>query len=282
MVKTIQHSTSIITYYMCQEPECDDLVKEELMMLSDDLKHNGFAVNRFIEKAIEHLKGKDIPMKRIIIFSDNCSQQYKSCKVFKTLSNKRIPVLWNYFGASHGKGEADGVIGRLSMIIDAVVCSGTFEFSNCKELTAYCWQYLKMGDNSRGICCHYHRQYYKVSNIVHVEDTDDIHTIRGTLGFHLVRNTGTPGVIKVHASSCFCEPCFLDTPGECRYKRLVKKFLWASLYKVNSAKATKAVTIFENTLWNSTSDKHVPMKHPVAKHWTVMLNAPSKYPNSTT
>ena len=150
--------------------------------------------------------------------------------MFKTLSNERIPVLWNYFGASHGKGEAGGVIGRLSMIIDAVVCSGTFEFGNCKELTAYCWQYLKMGDNSRGICCEYHRQYYKVSNIVLVEDTDDIRTIRGTLGFHLVRNTGTPGVIKVRASSCFCELCFLDTPGECRNKRLVKKFLWASLY----------------------------------------------------
>ena len=202
--------------------------------------------------------------------------------MFKTLSNERIPVLWNYFGASHGKGEADGAIGRLSMIIDAVVHSGMFEFGNCKELTAYCQQYLKMGDNSRGICCHYHRQYYEVSNIVHVEDTDDIHTIRGTLGFHSVRNTGTPGVIEVHASSCFCEPCFLDTPGECRNKRLVKKFLWASLYKVNSTKATKAVTIFENTLWNSTSDKYVPMTHPVAKHRTVMLNAPSKYPNSTT
>ena len=108
-------------------------------------------------------------------------------------------------------------------IIDAVVHSGTSEFSNCKELTAYCWQYLKMGDNSRGICCHYHRQFYKVSNIVCVEDTDDICTIRGTLGFHSVRNTGTPGVIEVHASSCFCEPCFLDTPGKCRNKRLVKK-----------------------------------------------------------
>ena len=115
-----------------------------------------------------------------------------------------------------------------------------------------------------------------------MEDTDDIHTIRGTLGFHLVRNTGTPGVIKVCASSCFCEPCFLDTPGECRNKRLVKKFLWASLYKVNSAKATKTVTIFENTLWNSTSDKYVPMKCLVAKHQTVMLNEPSKYPKSTT
>ena len=119
-------------------------------MLLDDLEHDGFAVNRFIEKAIEHLKGKDIPVKRIIIFSDNCSQKYKSCKVFKTLSNERFLFC--------GTTLADGVIGRLSMIIDTVVCSGTFEFSNCKELTAYCWQYLKMGDNSRGICCHYHRQ----------------------------------------------------------------------------------------------------------------------------
>ena len=49
-----QYSTLhlIITYYTCQEPECDDLVKEGLIMLSDDLKHDGFAVNRFIKKLL--------------------------------------------------------------------------------------------------------------------------------------------------------------------------------------------------------------------------------------
>ena len=34
----------------------------------------------------------------------------------------------NYFCAKHGKAEADGAIGQLSMHIDSVVRSGTHEF----------------------------------------------------------------------------------------------------------------------------------------------------------
>ena len=39
----------IVVYYPCQE-NCNNLVCEELMMISDDLKHDGYAVNAFIEK----------------------------------------------------------------------------------------------------------------------------------------------------------------------------------------------------------------------------------------
>ena len=267
-----QHTTlhPIVTYYTCQEDNCDDLVKEELMMLSEDLKHDGFAVNSFIEKAIEHLMENNIPVKRLIIFSDNCGPQYKSCKVFETLSRANIPVLRNYFGASHGKGEADGSIGRLSMTIDAVVRSGTFELGNCKELAAYCRQYLTLGDHKRGMCCHYHKYYYELSNIVRVED-DDICTIKGTLGFHSVRNTGIPGHIEVRESSCFCEQCFLGSPGECRNKRLVKSFRWASLYKVNSAKARKIGKTLQNVLWKGTSSKYIHVQSRFPKKRTVRL-----------
>ena len=81
------------------------------MCLSDDLRHDGFAVNSFFEKAIQHLKKKKVPVDRIIMWLDNAGPQYKSCKVFDTLSKIKIPVLQNYFGAKHGKGEADSAIG---------------------------------------------------------------------------------------------------------------------------------------------------------------------------
>ena len=58
------------------------------------------------------------------MFSDNCTIHYKSCKVFDMLSKMEIPVIMNYFSAKHGKAEADGAIGHLSMHIDNVVCSG--------------------------------------------------------------------------------------------------------------------------------------------------------------
>ena len=62
--------------------------------------------------------------------SGNAGSQYKSCKVFDTLSKIKIPVLQNCFGAKHGKGEADSAIGCLSQIVDAVVHSGT-DFGDC-------------------------------------------------------------------------------------------------------------------------------------------------------
>lgn len=228
-------------------------------MLSSDLKHDGFAVNKFVEKAVEHLENEDIPVRRIIMFSDNCGPQYKSCKVFETLSRKEIPVIRNYFGASHGKGEADGAIGRLSMTIDAVVRSGTAKLDNTKELVDFCKDHLTLGGHTETMCCHYHRHYFELSDIERDEDAD-IKGIKGTLGFHSVRNTSIPGVIEVRESSCFCEPCFLGHPGECRNSRLVNKFKWASLYKPASAKGdlAKTITILDNPLWGGESEKYIP------------------------
>ena len=101
----------IVVYYKCLEESCKQNVKEEVMCLSDDPRHDDFAVNSFIEKAIQHLKEKKVPIDRIIMWSDNAGPQYKSCKVFDTLSKMKIPVLRNYFGAKHGKSEADSAIG---------------------------------------------------------------------------------------------------------------------------------------------------------------------------
>ena len=66
--------------------------------MSKDLKHDSFAVDNFVDKALSHLKEKGIPVKRIIMWSDNCGTQYKSCKVFDSMSKLRdIPVMRNYF-----------------------------------------------------------------------------------------------------------------------------------------------------------------------------------------
>ena len=51
---------------------------------------------------------------------------------------KIFPVMRNYFCAKHGKAEADGAIGRMSLHIDSVVRSGTHEFSNAHDVYRYC------------------------------------------------------------------------------------------------------------------------------------------------
>ena len=219
------------------------------MILSDDLKHDAQAVEKFTDKVLEHLKQRNVPVKRVIIFSDNCASQYKCAKYFNSFTKRNIPFLHNHFGAKHGKAEADREIGCLSQHVGAVTRSGTHEFGNCKELAMYCSRVLSTGDVKGGMCSHYHRSFYEVPAFSHLDD-NDLHTVKGTATFHSVRNTGIPGIIEVRESSCFCKPCFLGDAGDCKNKHLVKPFRWATVCESND---NAPVETLENQLWSNYS-----------------------------
>lgn len=262
-----------IIYFPCLE-KCGHLVKEEVLVFSDEMRHDGAAVNKFFVKVLEHLEERQIPLKRMIIFSDNCAPQYKSCKVFDTLSKRNIPVLHNYFGAKHGKAEADGAIGRLAQSIDAVVRSGQYELSKSEELAKYCQQFLTVGnDDKPGFCCHYRKSFYLVNDINREHDNDLV-AVKGTLGLHSVRNTGIPGIIEVRESSCFCEICFLNVPGECKNKGLVKDFRWTCLSKRLSSVPRMTVN---NVHWQKSSEKYVPPKKTIIKRRLVRKKTVLRY-----
>ena len=213
----------IITYYLCPH-KCDHLVCDEIMMVLKDVKHDSFAVDTFIDKALSHLKEKVIPVKRIIMWSDNCGTQYKSCKVFDSMSKFRdIPVMRNYFCAKHGKVEADGAIGHLSMHLDAVVRSGSQEFSDAGEIVCYCNLKLWVHNPDDAMCCHWQWHYFEVSNI-NRDESLKCKTVKGTLSFHSVHNVGIPGIIEAYESICFCEVCFFNESGQCKKLTFSGKF----------------------------------------------------------
>ena len=134
------------------------------MIVSKDIKHYSFAVDTFVNKALSHLKENGIPVKRVIMWSDNCGTQYKSCKVFDSMSEfKDIPVMHNYFCAKHGKAEADGAIGHLSMHLDAVVGSGRQEFADAGEIVRYCNIKLRVHNDDDAMCCHWQQHYFEAS-----------------------------------------------------------------------------------------------------------------------
>ena len=62
--QTILHP--IITYYPCPQ-KCDQLVCDKIMLVSSDVKHDSFAVDTYVDKALSHLKENQIPVKRIIM-----------------------------------------------------------------------------------------------------------------------------------------------------------------------------------------------------------------------
>ena len=249
----------IITYYPCPQ-KCDQLVCDEIMLVSSDVKHDSFAVDTYVDKALSHLKENRIPVKRIIMWSDNCGTQYKSCKVFDSMSKfKHIPVMRNYFCAKHGKAEADGAIGCLWMHLDAVVRSGSQEFSDAGEVVRYCNLKLRVHNDNDAMCCHWQRHYFEES-VINRDVTMKCETIKGTLRFHSVRNVGTPGIIEVCESSCFCEVCFANESGECKNSHLVEDFAWATLYKDQQIEDK-----FQNKIWEGYSIPYRYLKTNILK-----------------
>ena len=79
----------IIAYYPCP-CKCGHLVHDEIMILSNDLKHDSFAVNTFIKKALTHLRDNKVTIKRLIMWSDNCGPLISHAKFLMQFPNMRI------------------------------------------------------------------------------------------------------------------------------------------------------------------------------------------------
>ena len=176
-----------------------------------------FAVKAFMDRALKHLKEKNVPVEWIVLFSDNCAVQYKSCHVFDQISQREIPILHNYFGSNHGKGDTNSATGHLSQHVNSVVRSGIIEIND--SLFAYCKKVLSKGEPKKGMCQHYQRYFFYVSDIDRSIKLSP-ETVQGTQKFHSVWNTGEQVIDELRESSCFCEPCYLNEPGEC------KNILW--------------------------------------------------------
>ena len=60
------------------------------------------------------------------MFSDGPSSQFKNKCIahFLHTLNKIVPIQWNYFATSHGKGVVDGIVGTLKRLVSNAVMTG--------------------------------------------------------------------------------------------------------------------------------------------------------------
>ena len=121
------------------------------------MRHDGFAVQEFEKRTIQHLKDSKIPVHCIIEFLDNASLQYKSKIPFDTLSKSDVPIMRNFFGEKHGKSTADGVIGRNNQFLSLAVRNGNV-LSNAEELAEFCTNQLTK--KPKGACQHYRQDFF--------------------------------------------------------------------------------------------------------------------------
>ena len=62
----------VVVKYKCQ---CGETMMDKIIHFTSDLKHDADAVEEFMRKTIEHLMAKNIAIKCIYEWSDNCPAQ---------------------------------------------------------------------------------------------------------------------------------------------------------------------------------------------------------------
>jgi hypothetical protein len=251
----------VVCYYLCSDGT--NLIKDEVLMITDDLDHDHYAVRAFQKKVMEHLTEEGVTVKRVIQFSDNCAAQYKSFRTFDSISQKNIAFLCNYSGAKHGKSVADAVIGRVSWIVDAQVRAGNLDIYNSVTLTHFLKDRLTMAKCKDGMCQHYKRHFYFIPKIPRPDEDTVATTMPETKLVHSIRNTGRHGYIETRDSSCFCDVCFVGNEGVCKNAHLVRPFHRRNLYGSKQEKTA----VFNNNYWphDATAVCAVKKKRPVHK-----------------
>ena len=118
--------------------------------MSDDRSHSSKYVQHCFENFFEFLQEHDITMGRHLIWSDNCTGQFKNARMFYWLSRmhveRGVPHIWSFFEAGHGKGEHDGAGAcvKRSLVKERLKISGE-KFSDARSIVDWCSSALSQG-----------------------------------------------------------------------------------------------------------------------------------------
>ena len=247
----------IAATFPCPEEACCDIVTDEIVCISPDLKHDVFGVEEFLSKAIEMLRATGVPVRRIYEWSDNCVGQYKSRFAFELISHSKTPRMRNFYGENHGKSAADGIIGRLKMKLDSDVKVGAI-IGDPKVLFDYCQKNLATQATSG--CQHYRKHFLYFPAISRPKEHKNVTKVKNILKQHSIRTTGKKGVLEVRELTCFCPGCQHGT--QCHNSHMIepwqKVFFTGDKSNINTHWNVKTKAKKAKTTW-----KGLPKKiHP--------------------
>ena len=119
------------------------MVTHEIVHISDDLKHDTHLVRKFTERSEQVLQNNGIPICKIIKFADQAPSQYKNKTAFNYMTQRKLPVLKNYFGIYHGKSSCDACTGRVKQGVTRLVKSEAEVFNNARSFYECCVKHLQ-------------------------------------------------------------------------------------------------------------------------------------------
>ena len=198
----------IISYYTCQV--CDEVVKSEFMVISDDLNHDVAAAETFLQAVEENLVASGVEIESKINFSDGCARQFKCTPMFDRNSAKQVPISWSYFGSSHGKSICDAATARFKKALKRAVLTREATIVDGKTMNMFANQTLAKEEEHEN---HQHiLQAFLLCNDIKRPSSNAFVSIPTSM-VHEVKNVpGERGKILVREESCYCKSCLGGSP----------------------------------------------------------------------
>ena len=239
---------------------CGKLIKEEIIHITADRKHDHNAIREFQRKTIEYLRGKGVKIYEIIEWTDHCSNQYKSRKAFFTLTMMEIPTTHNFFGVKHGKGPSDRAGAHFKNFVSGVVKSRKARLVTVNDLAMYSVEKYENQVKCSGD--HEHNENSKMThqahNLIKVIHTDgeiprnnkfqNTVTYKGTCNIHTIGNTGIEGIMEKRDMSCCCPKCLYDE-DECLFPEYAD--VWTLISVVGQKKLRNIKNISSINMWHN-------------------------------
>ena len=211
----------IVIYRKC--PVDGKIITEEHIMISDDLRHDKYAVKKFEEVSVSNLKSEEnFDPSCIVQFCDNCSSQYKSKGPFQYISTSGVPTMRSYFGANHGKGPSDAATGRVKKALAQGRKSRKVELRTAFEVYKFIKDTFKRYEEDwrkkNGDKCHHFKQ--KVFFVTDIDRSDTIEavTTKSSKRFSSIRSTGENYIVEARNVACCCPSCMFHDCAACPNK----------------------------------------------------------------
>lgn len=232
----------IVTYFPCS---CGEIIREDSVIISNDLKHDVAAVRHFDGVVDEHLtKERGILLERKVQFTDGAAGQYKGKTAFASIAESKYDLTRHFFGTHHGKGPSDSAGGAVKGSAARAVKARRVCIRDAKDLYKYCSENLSIGRKVLSNECtggHMRRSFFFVHSrdILRDQVSEDFVTVKGTRKLHSVTNIlGKNSSIMTRNLACCCNNCQTGQREDCENSDHVDQYKAVSLVRAMKVEST--------------------------------------------
>ena len=210
--------------------ENNELTRESVVILSDDINHDYWAVDAFRRKLICHLHSKNVKISHLIEGCDGAGKQYKSVFAFHNLASASaelgILITRYFFGSEHGKGESDGESGLVKSKVAEYALRPNSNVQNASDIKRFGDEHLTKNSISklkkRADEVIAERSFHVVNQIYRPAQRDELETIKRSMKFHAIASCNQKGCIMSRNLACFCNACVKDEKEKCVNSKYVQ------------------------------------------------------------